>query len=104
VKPLGSLLRDGWVIGIACAAALAYTTVRLVDEALAVLFAIGDGPPAAAYEGGPEELFEIPYSVTINGHLVYLEPLLRSAVLFVLTVVASAAALYATRGSEDDTA
>ena len=104
MKALGSLIRDGWVIGIACGAGLAYTTIRLLDETLAVVFAIADGIPAAAYEEtGPLDIFsDVAYSATINGHLIFLEPLLRAASLFVVAVGVSAVALYTTRSPEDD--
>lgn len=101
---LRTLLRDGWVIGIACAAALAYTFLQAVDDLLTVLLAIVDGPPASAYEdvGPTEGFFDVPYSTAINGHLIYFEPLLRHALLLALTVVGSALALHATRIPEED--
>ena len=112
MKVLRSLLRDGWVIGIACAAALAYTTIDVLDEMLTIFFSIVDGVPAELYEGtaegeafAPREFFS--YDVVVNGHIILLEPLLRAVALFTTTVVGSALALYATRsdnqpGSESE--
>jgi hypothetical protein len=103
VNALRSLLRDGWVVGIACAAGLAYTSLTLINEALAVVFSIIDGVPAETYEETPleEGFFDVPYSVVVNGHLVFLEPLLRRGILFVVTLLVAAAAVQATRPPED---
>ena len=102
-----TLLRDGWVIGIACAAALAYTTINVLEQLLALGFSIVDGTPAALYERAdvpfaPRDFLS--YDVVINGHIVVLEPLLRSLALFVVTVAVSALALHATRSPKDDAA
>ena len=102
-----TLLRDGWVVGIACAAALAYTTINVLDQVLGVVFSIVDGLPVALYAedddlGGfsPRDFYS--YDVVINGHIVLLEPLLRSLALFAFAVVTSEFALHAKRSSADD--
>lgn len=108
MNALRSTLRDGWVIGIACAAALAYTTLKLIDEALAVLLSIVDGVPAELYQGVEEgELFApidfFNYVAVVNGHMVFFEPLIRAALLFAIAVPVAAVALHATRSPDDRT-
>jgi len=103
---LRTLVRDGWVIGIVAAAALAYTTVQFLEALIAVLLSIIDGYP------WPEEstdnlgnLFSdqinLPWSAAVNGHLVYFEPLVRSTILFLIVVPLAAVALHATRSNDD---
>ena len=102
-----TLLRDGWVIGISCAAALAYSTINVLDEMLAIVFSIVDGVPIEAYEGGDEPIAPrdfLSYDVVVNGHIILLEPLLRAVALFAVAVAVSAFALHATRSPEDETA
>jgi hypothetical protein len=108
VNALRTLARDGWVVGIAAAAALAYATINVLDELLALAFAVVDGTPAAGLDGGGDDLggFGLrdfyAYDVVINGHLILLEPLLRAVALFAVVLVASAVALHATRSPEEE--
>ena len=94
------------MIGIACAAALAYTTLQLIDATLGMLLSIFDGVPAEVYQGVEEgEPFApidfIPYAAVINGNVVSFEALIHAALLFVIAVGGSAAALHATRSPDD---
>ena len=103
---LRTLARDGWVVGIAAAAALAYATVQFLEALISVGLSIIDGYPWPQ-EGteGVENLFssqiDLPWSAAINGHLVYFEPLVNSTILFLLVAPLAAAALHATRSQDE---
>ena len=111
VAALRTLARDGWVIGIAAAAALAYATVKFLEAAIAVVLSIIDGVPwpEETTSGTIDDLldeqfnqqFDVPWAVELNGHFVYLEPLVRAAILFLIVVPLAAAALHATRSKND---
>ena len=110
VAALRTLARDGWVIGIAAAAALAYATVKLLEAAIAVVLSIVDGFPwpEETTSGTIDDLldqvnqqFDVPWAVELNGHFVYLEPLVRAAILFLIVVPLAAAALHATRSKNE---
>ena len=99
---LRTLAKDGWVIGIAAAAALAYVAVQVLEAAIYVVIQIIDGFPY------PEEEptlgfgnFSYPWAAEVNGHLVSFEDLVRSTILFVLVVPLAAFALHATRSDDD---
>ena len=100
---LWTLARDGWVVGIAAAAALAYAVVSFVENFVGFVLNLFAGQQVL---GGPliGGVFDPPYSFVLGGHYVFYEPLLRSAILLPLVVVAAALALHATRPREDDSA
>jgi hypothetical protein len=83
---LRTLARDGWVVGIAAAAALAYAVVSLVETVVSLALSIIDGE-RAVYGFVPREVYDPPYTVVLNGHYVLLG----------VVVIASALALHATR-------
>jgi hypothetical protein len=96
-----TLARDGWVLGIACAAALAYAVVSLVEESVTFVLSVVDGYPVFADETIPNELdLEPPHTVVINGHYVSYEGLVRALVLLAVVVIVSALALHATRAED----
>jgi hypothetical protein len=101
-EALGSL-RDGWVVGIACAAALAYAVVNVIESAITVGLDILDGVPIEAYGDDLDRRFLQPSSTfVLNGNLVYYRGLLVHGALLFVVVLASAAALYTTRPAGDD--
>lgn len=104
IDALRSLARDGWVIGIACAAALAYTAVSFVEGVIEVVLAVIDGYDVPEDEPGVANLFSGSYTATVNGHLVYYGGLLHRALLLVFVVPIAAALLHATRPPEDESA
>ena len=102
IAALGSLARESWVLGIACAAALAYSAVRFVESVTGLVLSIVDGYPAPEPTPGlRDELFSIPYTTEINGHLVSFEPLLQYSILLLVVILSVALVLRAT-GSPDE--
>ena len=95
----GAARDDAWIVRIAVAGGIAYATVRLLEELVAVLLAIFDGLPALGNRG--DDSFS-PYSTVINGHFILLEPLLRAFVLFVVVALVSWFALRATRATDPE--
>ena len=104
IDALRGLARDGWVIGIACAAALAYVVVRFVESAIAVVLSVVDGFEPPEDEPLFAALYSAPYTATVNGHVVSFEGLLRHSILLAVVVPIVAAALHATRPPEDESA
>jgi hypothetical protein len=104
VRLLRAARAEGWIVGIAVAASLAYVTVRLLEDVVTVLLSVIDGIPAGAFEGAAGGLLGTgyPWSAVINGHLVFFEPLVRSTVLFVVVTTLAALALRATRAVDAD--
>ncbi|CAN5790497.1 hypothetical protein BH18ACT13_BH18ACT13_20960 [soil metagenome] len=90
---------DAWIIRIAVAVGIAYATLRLLEELVAVLLAIFDGLPALGNRDG--DTF-YPYATVINGHFILLEPLLRAFALFVVVAPFSWFPLRATRATDPD--
>ena len=104
---LRTLERDGWVIGIAAAVALAYATVQVLEALIAVVLSIIDGVPWPEDEptGTIDDLlsqqYDVPWAVEVNGHFVYFEPLVRATILLLIVAPLAAAALHATRSKSD---
>jgi hypothetical protein len=102
IGALTGLARESWVLGIACAAALAYSTVRFVESLIGVGLSIVDGYPAPEPTPGvPDEFLSLPYTTVVNGHLVSFEPLLQYSILLLVAIVSVALVLRAT-GSPDE--
>jgi hypothetical protein len=97
---LGELARDGWVVGIAAAAALAYGAVTFVEAFAGFLLNLVDGQevlPPELVGPGLEDVYDPPYSFELFGHYVLYEPLLRATLLLLVVVAVAAVALHATR-------
>jgi hypothetical protein len=104
---LATVLRDGWVIGIACAAAIAYVVVTFVENLVSFALSLIDGVPRPTEElrgGVPEDFYRPAYSFVFRDHYVPYEGLLRATILLVVVVFAAAIALHLTREAEEDTA
>ena len=106
IAALRTLRRDGWVIGIAVAAALAYAVVSFVESLVDFLLALIEGTPV--YDPGQSEVgeellhfFHPPYTFEFRGHYVPYGDLVQAALLLLLVVPADALALHATRGDDD---
>ena len=104
IAALKGLAQESWVIGIACAAALAYAVITFTESLIRIPLVIVDGTPAPSRSAGsdiPEEFFDFPYTSVINGKLVSFEPLIQHSILLVL-VVAGVAILLRATGSRDE--
>ena len=88
-EPLRRLAADDWVLGIAGAIAIAYATVRLLESIVEAALLVGDGPRG--------EGFGSYLGVTINDRFVYLQPVARSAIVFVVVVLLVALLLHRIR-------
>jgi hypothetical protein len=96
---VGNLARDGWVIGIACATALAHAVVSLIEAIIGFVMAIIDGEPVAGLGFG--FVYDPPYTFVLNDHYVPYGDVVRGVVLLAVVVIASALALHATRTDEE---
>jgi hypothetical protein len=102
IRGVTGLARESWVLGIACAAALAYAAVRFVESLIGIVLSVLDGYPAPVPTPGvPREFFSLPYTTIINGHIVSFEPLLQHSILLLVVIVSVALVLRAT-GSPND--
>jgi hypothetical protein len=99
---LRSLTRDGWAIGIAAAAALAYAIVTFVENLVGFALALIDGYPVipATADDAFAGFYDPPYTFVLAGHYVPYEGLARATLMLALVVIVAAIALYATRNDE----
>jgi hypothetical protein len=101
IAALKGLAQESWVLGIACAAALAYSVLRFAESLVAIGLAIVDGYPPPPEDVFGEAGFDPPYTSVINGHYVSFEPLLHHSILLVL-VVASVVVVLRLTGTRDE--
>jgi hypothetical protein len=95
---LRELVRDAWVVPIAAAAALAYATVVFVQNLVHVVTDLAVQSTYAAQVNddsilGLDNLFREPMMLRVGSRVLFMQPLLESALVLLFVVVASALAL-----------
>ena len=82
-EALRSLSRNGWVLGIAGAAAIALAATDALRELVRACVSLIDQPEYPAGLG----FYTAPFTFRIGNRLIQLEPVLVSALTFLLVVV-----------------
>ena len=100
ITALRSLARDGWVLGIAAAAALAYATIRLTEATIGFALQFVEGIPVYEDETGIR-FPDPPFTFVFDGRYVFYGDVVQAAALFVVALVVVAAVVHATRPTDE---